>query len=93
METRADLVKIICCTHAPFHVIVSKDVVAVGEFGWVAVGLVGLSPFTAVNIGCGVEVNVVLALARSVAQVVEAWSNVLSEATGCKGGHSPLKGN
>lgn len=91
MEARTDLVKVICCTHTPFHVIVSEDVVAVRELGWVAVSLVGLSTFAAVNVGRGVEVNVVLALAGSVAQVIKARSNVLSEAAGCKGNHGPLK--
>jgi hypothetical protein len=91
VEARTDLVKVICCTHTPFHVIISEDVVAVRELGWVAVGLVGLSTFAAVNVRRGVEVNVVLALAGSVAQVVEAGSNVLSETACCKGSHGPLK--
>ncbi len=91
METRTDLVKVICSTHAPFHVIVSKYVVAVGELGWVAVSLVGLSTLAAVNVGCRVEVNVVFALAGSVAQVIKARSNVLPEAAACKGSHGPLR--
>ena len=91
MESGANLVKVVSCAHTPFHVVVSENIVAIGEFGWVAVSLVGLSTFAAVNVGRGVEVNVVLALAGSVAQVIKARSNVLSEAAGCKGNHGPLK--
>jgi hypothetical protein len=80
VEAGTNLVKVICCTHAPFHIIVSEDVVAVRELCWVAVGLVRLSTLAAVNIGRRVKVDVVLALAGSVTQVVEAGSNVLSEA-------------
>jgi len=91
VEAGANLVKIVCCAHSPFHIVVSEDVVAVSKFGGVAVGLVGLSSFTSVDVGVRVEVDVVLALGWSVAQVVKAWRNVLSEATDSKGSHGPLK--
>jgi hypothetical protein len=67
MEAGTNLVKVISCTHAPFHIIVSENVVAVREFGWVTVGLVRLNTLATVDVGRGVEVNIVLALTGSVA--------------------------
>jgi hypothetical protein len=83
MKSGTNLVKVISRTHAPLHIIVSENVVAVRELGWVAVSLIGLNTLATVDVGCGVEVNIVLALARSVTQVVEAGRNVLSESTDC----------
>jgi hypothetical protein len=84
MKTSANLVEIVCSSHAPFHIVVSKDVVAVSEFCWVTIGLAWFG-ISSVNVGVGVEVNVVFTLGWSMTEIIEAWSNIFSETTSCHG--------
>ena len=87
MKAGANLVKVVGCAHTPFHIIVSENVVTVCELCGVAVGLVGLSSFAAVNVGGRVEIDVIFALGWSVSQVVETGCNVLSETTDSESSH------
>ena len=83
MQTEAPLEEIISSTHAPFHIVVSKEVVGEVKFGWVAVSSGCI--FT-----CCVEVNVINTLRWFESQVVEGGVNILSESTGANRSHHSL---
>jgi len=87
VKAGTNLVKVVGCAHTPFHIIVSENVVAVCELSGVAVSLVGLSSFAAVNVGGSVEIDVIFALGWSMTQVVKTWCNVLSETSYGEGSH------
>ncbi len=89
MQTEAPLEEIISSTHAPFHIVVSKEVVGEVKLGWVAVSS-GCIFTCCVEVGECVEVNVINTLRWFESQVVEGGVNILSESTGANRSHHSL---
>ena len=70
--------EIVSSAHAEFHVVVFKDVVAVGELGRITLSLEALF-LSSLDVGPVVEVNVILALGWSESKIVKSRCYVLSE--------------
>lgn len=77
-EVLADSVDVISSSHSPFKVVVSENVVGVGEGGGVVVGLSGLSSISIDVVGF-VNVNTVGSLRRRLSHVIVARRSVTSE--------------
>ena len=78
VKSGTNLVNVISASEPPFHIIVSKDVIGVLEFGWVSLGLDWFVIWTVQHCE-GVVIEVVVALGGLVSQVVELWVGILAE--------------
>ena len=78
VEAGRDLVDVVRGTHAPLHVVVLEEVIAVLEVFGVAVGLDRFGARGGVDVGVVSDVHVVVTLAGLEAQVVEAGVGILA---------------
>jgi len=79
-EVLADLVDVVRSSHSPFEVVVSEDVVGVGEGGGVVVGLSGFSSIS-IDVVSLVHVNTVGSLRWGLSHVIVVGVSIASEVT------------
>lgn len=80
MEPRADLVEVVGSSHSPLPVIALEDIIAVGEFSWVSLGLLWLESISSAHGGIELKEVAIIALGRSEPLVVPRGVSVQSAA-------------
>lgn len=79
-EVLADLVDVVRSSHSPFEVVVSEDVVGVGEGGGIVVGLSGFSSIS-IDVVSLVHINTVGSLRWGLSHVIVVGVSIASEVT------------
>ena len=73
MESAANLVEVVSQSQSPLPVVVAEDIIAIGEFGGVSVGLSGLESMGSSDKGSVVDIATIDGLRPLKSFVVPGW--------------------